>query len=124
MWRKLTITLVILILAACSGNDVTSKMNEVVGAFGNHEKLKSAIEKYAEPGVIPEALKLCDLGKPTITKTEQMGKQVVYTLEARVEKCEQSETAVGTIRIFKMGWENGKIVTFEWGGPKGGKVEY
>lgn len=124
MWRKLTITLVILMLSACFGNGVSSEMNEVAGAFGNHEKLKAAIEKYAEPGVIPEALKLCDLGKPNITKTEQLGNQVVYTLEAKVEKCEQSEAAVGTIRIFKMGWEKGKIVTFEWGGPKSGKVEY
>lgn len=124
MWRKLVFTLVICMLAACSRNGVNSQMNEVVGSFGDHDKLKSAIEKYAEPGVIPEALKLCDLGKPNITKTEKQGNRVVYTLEARVEKCEQSETAVGTIRIFKMGWEKGKIVSFEWGGPKSGKVEY
>jgi hypothetical protein len=38
-----------------------------------------------------------------------------YTVESRVEKCEEhSAAAVGTVRIFK----------FAWGGPKGGKVEY
>jgi hypothetical protein len=41
-----------------------------------------------------------------------------------VEKCERSEAAVGTVRIFVMGWKGGKIVKFAWGGPKSGKVEY
>jgi hypothetical protein len=45
-------------------------------------------------------------------------------MEARVEKCESSPAAVGTVRIFVMGWKNGKIAKFVWGGPKGGKVEY
>jgi hypothetical protein len=48
-----------------------------------------------------------------------------YTVESRVEKCEEhSAAAVGTVRIFAMGWKGGKIVKFAWGGPKGGKVEY
>ena len=32
--------------------------------------------------------------------------------------------AVGTVRIFAIGWKSGKIAKFVWGGPKGGKVEY
>jgi hypothetical protein len=61
----------------------------------------------------------------TGTRSASESKGVTYyTLESRVEKCEHSPAAVGTVRIFAIGWKNGKIVKFIWGGPKGGKVEY
>ena len=58
------------------------------------------------------------------TKSEEKDGITYYTLESTVQKCEHSPAAVGTVRIFQMGWKNGKIVKFTWGGPKGGKVEY
>jgi len=87
--------------------------------------MTEVVTKYSvKPEIVPEAIQTCNLAKPNITKTEKKDGKVVYTAEALVEKCENSVTAVGTIRIFEIGWENGKIVSFEWHGPKGGKVEY
>lgn len=64
------------------------------------------------------------VASPVITKTEVKESITYYTLESRVEKCEHSPAAAGTVRIFAVGWKGGKIVKFVWGGPKSGKVEY
>lgn len=104
---------------------LTAEMKEVINNFTNRAKLATILQKYSEPGVVPTELTLCDMAKPVVSKTEQRDGILYYTLESRVEKCDQhSEAAVGTVRIFVMGWENGKIVKFSWGGPKSGKVEY
>ena len=82
------------------------------------------MNKYGASGVVPQELTVCDMAKPVISKTEEKEGITYYTLESRVEKCEHSPTAVGTVRIFAIGWKSGKIAKFIWSGPKGGKVEY
>ena len=112
-------------MAGCGAAGVIPEMKEFMGAFGSEEKMDAVVKKYsAKPEIVPEALQTCNLAKPNITKTEKKDGMTLYTAEAVVEKCEKSETAVGTIRVFKIGWEKGKIVSFEWLGPKSGKVEY
>ncbi|MBM4272396.1 MAG: hypothetical protein FJ139_09640 [Deltaproteobacteria bacterium] len=106
------------------GGKVSPEMKEVIKHFSNRAQLETVLQKYGEPGVVPKELTVCDMAKPVISKSEEKGGITYYTLESRVEKCEQSPAAVGTVRIFQMGWKNGKIVEFRWGGPKGGKVEY
>jgi len=106
------------------GSKVIPEMKEVIDNFTNRAKLAAALQKYSEPGVVPPELTLCDMAKPMISKTEKKEGITYYTLESRVEKCQDSPAAIGTVRIFAMGWQNGKIVKFAWGGPKGGKVEY
>jgi len=106
------------------GSKVIPEMKEVIDNFTNRAKLAAALQKYSEPGVVPPELTLCDMAKPMISKTEKKEGITYYTLESRVEKCQDSPAAIGTVRIFAMGWKNGKIVKFAWGGPKGGKVEY
>ena len=104
---------------------VIPEMQEFMDAFGSKEKMTVVANKYsAKPEIVPEALETCNLAKPNITKTEKKDGKIIYSAEALVEKCERSVTAVGTIRMFEIGWENGKIVSFEWHGPKSGKVEY
>ena len=117
--------IVVIFVAGCAKLGVISEMKEFMAAFGSKDKMTEVVTKYsAKPEIIPEAIQTCNLAKPNITKTEKKDGKIIYTAEALVEKCERSETAVGTIRIFEIGWENGKIVSFEWHGPKGGKVEY
>jgi hypothetical protein len=100
-------------------------MKNVIDNFTDRAKLAALMQKYGEPGVVPPELTVCDMAKPVLSKAEEKDGITYYTLESRVEKCDQhSETAVGTVRIFAMGWKGGKIVKFVWGGPKGGKVEY
>lgn len=112
------------LLAGCGGPDVP-EMKEFMNALGSPDQVAAIVEKYAaNPEIVPEALSTCNLGRPNITNTETHGDEVVFTVEAVVEKCDQSETAVGTIRVFNMGWKSGKIVSFEWQGPKSGNVEY
>ena len=107
------------------GPKLIPEMKEVVDNFSDRVKLAELLRKYGEPGVVPPELTICEMAKPVVSKTEEKDGVTYYTLESRVEKCDQhSETAVGTVRIFAMGWKGGKIVKFAWGGPKGGKVEY
>ena len=106
------------------GIKVSPEMKEVINHFSNRAQLETILQKYGEPGVVPKELTICDMAKPVISKSEEKEGITYYTLESRVEKCEQSPAAVSTVRIFQMGWKNRKIVKFIWGGPKGGKVEY
>ena len=122
--KYLIIPLFFLTLTGFFGRSVIPEMKKFTQAFENQEKLTMAVEKYSEPGVTPDALTLCNLAEPLITKIEKKESIIYYTCEAKVEKCSQSPKAVGTVRIFTMGWENGKIISFEWGGPKSGAVEY
>jgi len=112
-------------ISGCSGPSVIPEMKDVIDNFTDRTKLAATLQKYGDPGVVPQELTLCDMAKPVVSKTEEKDGITYYTLESRVEKCDQhSEAAVGTVRIFAMGWQSGKIAKFVWGGPKGGKVEY
>lgn len=125
MKKFLAAAAVLIFIAGCGKPGVIPEMKEFMAAFGSADKMQEVVKKYsAKPEIVPEVLQTCNLGKPNITKTEKKDGKIVYTAESVVEKCEKSETAVGTIRIFEIGWENGKIISFEWHGPKGGKVEY
>jgi hypothetical protein len=122
------LVLVILFLAGTlgcsSGPSVIPEMKDVIDNFTDRAKRETVLNKYGSPGVVPQELTLCDMAKPVISKTEVKEGVTFYTLESRVEKCEHSPAAVGTVRIFAIGWKDGKIAKFVWGGPKGGKVEY
>jgi len=125
--RKGKILLLLLLVSGTLGFfgiKVSPEMKEVIKHFSNRAQLEAILQKYGEPGVVPKELTVCDMAKPVISKSEEKEGITYYTLESRVEKCEQSPAAVGTVRIFQMGWKSGKIVEFTWGGPKGGKVEY
>lgn len=111
-------------LMGCSGSSMTPEMKDVTDNFTDRARREAALNKYGAQGVVPQELTLCDMSKPVLSKTEEKEGVTFYTLESRVEKCEHSPAAVGTVRIFAIGWKNGKIVKFAWGGPKGGKVEY
>ncbi len=106
------------------GAKVIPEMKEVIDNFTDRTKLAEVLKKYGEPGVVPQELTVCDMAKPVVSKSEEKEGVTFYTLESRVDKCQESPAAVGTVRIFAMGWKGGKIVKFVWGGPKGGKVEY
>lgn len=106
------------------GIKTSPEMKEVIKSFPNRVQREVVLQKFAEPGVVPKELTLCDMTKPIVTKSTEKEGITYYTLESRVENCEHSQTATGTVRIFEIGWKNRKIVKFSWGGPKGGKVEY
>jgi hypothetical protein len=118
------VALFLIVILGCPGQSVIPEMKDVIDNFTDRAKRETVLNKYAAPGVVPEELTLCDMAKPVLNKTEEKEGITYYTLESRVEKCEHSPAAVGTVRIFAVGWKNGKITKFVWGGPKGGKVEY
>jgi hypothetical protein len=126
--REKRMTLLLLVLAVGTvgffGPKLIPEMNELLDAFSNRTQRVAVLDKYGEPGVVPQELTICDMAKPVVTKSEEKDGITYFTLESRIEKCEHSEAAAGTVRTFVMGWKNGKIVSFAWGGPKGGKVEY
>ena len=106
------------------GIKASPEMREVINNFPNRAQREVVLQKFAEPGVLPKELTLCNMTKPIVTKSEEKDGITYYMLESTVEKCEHSPAATGTVRIFQMGWKDRKIVKFSWGGPKGGKVEY
>jgi hypothetical protein len=126
--REKRITLLLIILAVGSvgffGPKLIPEMNELLDAFSNRAQRVAVLGKYGEPGVVPQELTICDMTKPVVTKSEEKDGLTYFTLESRIEKCEHSEAAAGTVRIFVLGWKGSKIVSFAWGGPKGGKVEH
>ena len=111
-------------ILGCPGPSVIPEMKDVIDNFTDRAQRETVLNKYGAAGVVPQELTVCDMAKPVISKTEEKEGITYYTLESRVEKCEHSPTAVGTVRIFAIGWKSGKIAKFVWGGPKGGKVEY
>jgi hypothetical protein len=111
-------------ILGCSSSEVIPEMKDVIDNFTDRAKREAVLTKYGSPGVVPQELTICEMSKPVISKTEVKDGVTFYTLESRVEKCEHSPAAVGTVRIFAVGWKGGKIAKFVWGGPKGGKVEY
>jgi hypothetical protein len=111
-------------IIGCPSSQVGPEMKDVIDNFTDRAKREAVLTKYGSPGVVPQELTICEMSKPVISKTEVKDGVTFYTLESRVEKCEHSPTAVGTVRIFAVGWKDGKIAKFVWGGPKGGKVEY
>ncbi len=124
MRKLLTSIVLFLFLTGCS-NSVAPEMKEFMGALSSQEKIATVVNKYSSaPGVVPESLQACNLGASKITNTDKKGGTVLYTAEVTVESCEKSETATGTVRTFDIGWKDGKIVSFDWKGPKSGKVEY
>lgn len=123
--KRLFVVLTLLLFFSACGTSVLPEMKEFTDAFGSKEKVAAVVDKYAAtPEIVPEALQTCELGTPKITSTEQKDGMVLYTAEATVESCDASETAIGTVRVFDIAWKDGKIVSFEWKGPKSGKVEY
>jgi hypothetical protein len=111
-------------ISGCSGPSVIPEMKDVIDNFTGRATRDKVLDKYGASGIVPQELTLCDMAKPAISKTEEKEGITYYTLESQVEKCEHSPAAVGTVRIFVIGWKSGKIAKFIWGGPKGGKVEY
>ncbi len=124
MLKKVLVLIPLLAFMVSCGKSVTPEMKAFINAFEDSAKLTAFVQKHAEPEVMPKEIKLCDLEKPVVTDTKEKDGRVYYTLEAKVKKCERSETAVGTTRIFSIGWKDGRIVDFKWKGPKSGKVEY
>jgi hypothetical protein len=122
--RLLPLALVLPAILGLFGAKVIPEMKEVIDNFTDRAKLAAVIQKFGEPGVVPPELTVCEMAKPVVANSEVKDGITYYTLESRVDKCQESPAAVGTVRIFAMGWKGGKIVKFAWGGPKGGKVEY
>lgn len=122
--RFILLALLLPALLGFFGAKVIPEMKEVIDNFTDRTKLAEVLKKYGEPGVVPPELTVCDMAKPVVSKSEEKDGVTFYTLESRVDKCQESPAAVGTVRIFAMGWKGGKIVKFAWGGPKSGKVEY
>jgi hypothetical protein len=118
------VALLLVGIMGCPSSQVIPEMNDVIDNFTDRARRETVLTKYGSPGVVPQELTICDMSKPVITKTDEKEGITYYTLESRVEKCEHSPAAVGTVRIFAIGWKNGRITKFIWGGPKGGKVEY
>ena len=64
-------------------------MKDVIDNFTDRAKRETVLNKYGAQGVVPQELTICDMSKPVLSKTEEKEGVTYYTLESRVEKCDQ-----------------------------------
>jgi hypothetical protein len=80
--------------------------------FAWHQK-----EKYADPGIIRQAMGLLVIKEPYAVKTEKEGSVTTYTVEG-ITIGTSSEIPADGVQVYKVGWENGRIISIEFKGPK------
>ena len=66
-------------ISGCSGPSVIPEMKEVIDNFTDRTKLAATLQKYGDPGVVPQELTLCDMAKPVVSKTEEKDGITYYT---------------------------------------------
>lgn len=100
------------------GDSISPEMQEFLDAFGSKEKLARVVDKYGKEGVVPIQISKCLLEHPEIKESMKKDGIQYYRVAARVTNCDCEAKAVGTVRIFTLGWKDGKIVSFEWQGTE------
>lgn len=128
MKKVLTIPLMILLalsLSQCSKQEgadtpIIPEMKEFMAAFGSKANVEKVVKKYEEEGVVPIQLTRCLLEKPEIAKKVTRDGIHYYTVEAKVTDCDCMAKVEGSVRVFTLGWKDGKIVSFTWEGIKDG----
>jgi len=78
---------------------------------------KTVIQKYADPGIIRQAMGLLVIKQPYVVQTEKEGAVTTYTVEG-ITTGTSSEIPSDVLQVYKVSWENGKIISIEFKGPK------
>jgi hypothetical protein len=118
--RTLTILSICLLVFPCSAlgaADVIPQMKECMAAHGSQQEYLAALKKYSDPGIIRQAMGLLVIKNPTVVQTETAGSAVCYTVEGVLVET-SSEIPSDTTQVYKACWENGRIISLEFFGPK------
>jgi hypothetical protein len=98
-------------------NEVIPEMKECMRSHTTPKEYEAVIKKYADPGIIRQAMGLLVIKKPYVVKMEKEGPVTTYTVEG-ITVGNSSEIPADIVQVYKVGWEGGKIVSIEFKGPK------
>lgn len=102
--------------------EVIAPMKECMAAHGSQQEYLAALKKYADPGLIRQAMGLLVIKNPSIMQTETRGSSVCYTVEGALVET-SDEIPSDTIQVYKVCWENSRITSLEFFGPKSRPAE-
>jgi hypothetical protein len=97
--------------------DIIPEMQECMRSHTTPKEYEAVIKKYAAPGIIRQAMGLLILKEPYVVKTEKQDAVTIYTVEGATAGT-ASEIPSDTVQTYKVGWENGKIISIEFQGAK------
>ncbi|HOI95363.1 MAG TPA: hypothetical protein PK250_11720 [Syntrophobacter fumaroxidans] len=97
--------------------EVIPPMKECMAAHGSQQEYLAVLKKYADPGIIRQAMGLLVIKNPSVMQTETRGSSVCYTVEGILVET-SSEIPSDTTQVYRACWDNGRIVSLEFFGPK------
>ena len=92
-------------------------MKECMRSHTTPREYEAVIKKYADPGIIRQAMGLLVIKEPYVVKTEKEGSVTTYTVEG-ITVGTSSEIPADVVQVYKVGWKNGKIIAIEFKGPQ------
>jgi hypothetical protein len=101
-------------------DEIIPRMKECMRSHTTPKEYEAVIKKYADPGIIRQAMGLLVLKQPYVVQTEKKGAVTTYTVEG-ITTGTSSEIPSDIVQVYKVSWKKGKIIGIEFKGPK--KVE-
>ncbi len=98
-------------------DEIIAPMRECMRSHGSRAEYEAVLKKYADPGVIRQALGLLVIREPYVVHTERKGPMIVYTGEGRTVGT-SSEIPADVNQVYRVGWMGGRIVSLEFLGPQ------
>lgn len=96
---------------------IIPEMRECMEAHVSQEAYSKVITKYCGQGIVCQAMGLLLIKNPYVIKTEKKDSMICYTVEGTVEET-SSEIPTHTTQVYEACWENGRLVSLEFFGPK------
>jgi len=115
--RYFLVLLMILGTAGWAAGGVIPEMKECMRSHTTPKEYETVIKKYADPGIIRQAMGLLVLKEPYVVQTEKEGSVTTNTVEGMTLGT-SSEIPSDVVQVYKVGWEKGKIVAIEFKGQK------
>jgi hypothetical protein len=111
------VLLMILGTAGWAFSGILPEMEECMRSHTTSQEYEAVIKKYAEPGIIRQALGLLVVKEPYVVKTEKEDPVITYTVEGMTVRT-SSEIPSDVLQVYKVSWKNGKIISIEFKGSK------
>lgn len=102
--------------------EMIGPMKECMAAHGSQQEYLAALKKYADPGLIRQAMGLLVIKNPSVVHTETRGSAVCYTVEGTLVDT-SNEIPSDTTQVYRVCWENSRIISLEFYGPKSRPTE-
>ena len=97
--------------------DIIPEMKECMQAHTSQKKYMAVISKYANSEIIRKAMGLLIIREPYVIKIDRVDNKIYYTVEG-VTIPTSSEMPADIVQVYRVGWQNGRIISLEIFGPK------